>query len=336
MGLSEKQLQSIKKILIIQHKPFGDILLNTGYLPALREKFPDAQIDYLIQRPYLTILEDNPHLSNLFIIEKKKGLAGRLEELKTALRIRKEGYDLVIDQLRGSSSARLILLSGIKYRLGFITRHWNWLYNLKVARGEIRYYSIMKFELLKPLGIEVREHNLEYHVKPKSTQKIDRWLKEINLLNKNFVVFSVGTPVKRKQWSLDYYAKLADLIQKNTDYRVILLWGPGEKKDSEYVLKQMSTQAILAIPTSFNEAGALLDRAKMLITNDGGINHLAVARQIPSIAIFGPTSNPKKWCAWHKPIHTYLRDWNFWQRGEHTFNISSEQVFQKFMEMLNL
>ena len=58
--LEDFQLKEIHKILIIQQKPFGDILLNTGYLPELRRHFPQAQIDFLIQRPYLTVLEDNP------------------------------------------------------------------------------------------------------------------------------------------------------------------------------------------------------------------------------------------------------------------------------------
>ena len=50
--LTEKEKSAIKRILIIQQKPFGDILLNTGYLPELRKHFQHAQIDYLIQNPY--------------------------------------------------------------------------------------------------------------------------------------------------------------------------------------------------------------------------------------------------------------------------------------------
>ena len=94
--LNKDQLSEIKKILIIQQKPFGDILLNTGYLPELRRNFPDAQIDYLIQRPYLTILEDNPHLDNLVIMEKPKGrgLKYILPQVRAAIEVRKRKYDL--------------------------------------------------------------------------------------------------------------------------------------------------------------------------------------------------------------------------------------------------
>ena len=62
-------LQSIKRILIVQYQPFGDVLLNTGYFPALRKKFPDAKIDYLIKEKYKIVLENNPFLDELITIE---------------------------------------------------------------------------------------------------------------------------------------------------------------------------------------------------------------------------------------------------------------------------
>ncbi len=163
--LTETQLNKIKKILIVQHKPFGDILLNTGYLPELRRKFPNAQIDYLIQRPYITVLEDNPHLDNLIIMEKKEGYKNYLEQFKTILKVRRRKYDLIIDQLRGTSSARIVLFSGIKYRLGLNKKKWNFIYNVRASRKERRYHGRMKFDLLAPLGINEVEQNLEYIVK---------------------------------------------------------------------------------------------------------------------------------------------------------------------------
>ena len=67
-------LQKIHKILIIQYQPFGDVLLNTGYLPALRKKFPDAKIDYLVKSKYKIILENNPYLDEIVDFEDGKGL----------------------------------------------------------------------------------------------------------------------------------------------------------------------------------------------------------------------------------------------------------------------
>jgi ADP-heptose:LPS heptosyltransferase len=336
--LNEHQIREIKKILIIQQKPFGDILLNTGYLPELKRYFPEAQIDYLIQRPYVIILEDNPHLDNLIIMEKPKGrgLNYILPQVKAAISVRKRKYDLVIDQLRGTSSARIVMFSGAKYRLGWIKKRWNFLFNIQIPQAEIRYKSYYKFDLLTPLGIQVKNHNIEYKVKKESIDTIKTWIHSVGLKDETIVVFSPGSPVKRKQWDLDGYAELGDKIHNHTDFKIILLWGPNEKKDSEYILAKMDTRAIMAPPTTFNEAGALLNFAKVLITNDGGINHLAVSQNTPAISIFGPISNPLKWCAWHRKEYLYLKDWDFIDREDSSFNISPDQVFDKFHELLEV
>ena len=332
------ELKEIRKILIIQYKPFGDILLNTGYLPALRKKFPQAQIDYLIQKPYVTLLEDNPYLDNLLIMQKKKegSLAYFKERLRIIHLVRKTKYDLVIDQLRSTGSAQITLFSGAPYKLGWRLKRWNWVYNYPVNRDNLRYYSRLKFDVLQPLGIQEEAHNIYYKIKKESYAYIDHWLQAQNLRGEKLVVISPGTPVKRKQWSLEHYARVGDMILTQQGFKLIFLWGPGEEKDVVPIVARMKRKPLVAPPTTFNQAGALLKRAAIYIGNDGGINHLAVAMETPSITIFGPFTNPKKWTAWHKDIHLYLRDENFKDKNDPGFNISPEQVFQKFKDFFKL
>jgi ADP-heptose:LPS heptosyltransferase len=217
--------------------------------------------------------------------------------------------------------------------MGITFNRWNWIFNLSVPKGETRYYSRMKFDALLPLGISEVEHNIFYHVKPESQDYIKKWISENRLDNKKIIIFSPGTPVKRKQWNLDCYAELADMIQNKLDLPVVLLWGPGEKEDVIYIKNKMKTTPIMALPTTFNQAGALLNYAELLVTNDGGINHLAVSQEVPSIAIFGRSSNPKKWCAWHKPIHFCIRASDYKHAVDNRFNISADYVFQKVVEL---
>lgn len=336
--IPKTELSKIKKVLIIQYKPFGDILLNTGYLPFLRKKFPDAQIDYLIQKPFVTLLEDNPYIDNLILMEKKKkngiNYFGYLaERFRIIQLVRANKYDLIIDQLRGTGSAQITLLSGAKYRIGWELKRWNWVYNLKRKRTNDRYYSIMKFHLLEPLGIKEQPHQLYYHINDKSQNKIDNWLNDQNLKEKEFIVFSPGTPVLAKQWSEEGFAKVGDMIQENHEIPIVLLWGPGEKELCNRIISKMKTKPILALPTNFNEAGALLKRAKMYISQDGGINHVAISQNCPSIAIFGPHSNPKKWQAWHDPKHPFIRNYECKDRSDRTLGISPETVYNKFLEL---
>ncbi len=330
-----EDLKSIKKILIIQYKPFGDVLINTAYFPILRKNFPNVKIDYLIQKPYKLLLEENPYLDELVVMQKKKGFAYYLERFRIIKEIRKRKYDLIIDQLRSSGSAQITLFSGAKYKIGWHLKKWNFVYNYRRERFNNRYYALMKCELLQPLGIKEESSDLYYKVKDESIQKIDNWLKKQNIADRNFVVFSPGTPVLAKQWSLDNFAKLGDLIIKNHNLDIVLLWGPKEDILCHEIISKMKEKAILALPTSFNEAAALLRKAKIYISQDGGINHLAISQKCPSIAIFGPHTNPKKWQAWHKKEHTYLKNYEHTDKNDRTLGVSSEEVYQKFKEMLD-
>ncbi len=335
--LSNQEIKDIKKILIIQYKPFGDILLNTAYLPKLRARFPHTQIDFLIQKPYLTILEDNPNLDNLIVMQKvKKEIPKIMERIRIIKLVRREAYDMVIDQLRGTGSAQITMFSGAKYRVGWKLKRYNWLYNIKEERKNLRYYGLLKFDVLKALGIKEEGDDTYYHIKKSSQETIDSWLTNIEHINKEFIVVSPCSPVIYKQWSLDLYAQTLDRIVKELGLAVIMLWGPGELDRVNYIIEHMKEDAILAIKTNFNEAAALLFRSKLFFGNDGGINHLAIAVKTPSVAIFGPHSNPKKWQANHKKIHTYLRNWQCKDRKERSLGISTDMAFSEVKRMYEL
>lgn len=345
LKLTDEQLKEIKRILIIQYKPFGDVLLNTAYMSALRKKFPDATIDYLIQKPFRVILEDNPNLNNLILMEKKKGKtpAYYMERIRTIFKVRKLKYDMIIDQIRGPGSSQITFFSGAKYRLGWKkVKPWswlkgfNWVYNYSEVRDHRIYAARAKFGLLKPLGIEYKDENIFYHVRPESVQYIDKWLDETGLKDKILVVFSPVTPVPRKQWEFERFARTADIIkEKHPELEIILLWGPGELEKVELMASLMKNKPVIAPKTSFNQAAALIQRTHIYIGNDGGIIHLAVSQDTPSIAIFGPKTHPLKWTAWHLPIHKYLRDLDLKSFKENTFNITPEMVYEKFVELRN-
>lgn len=335
--LNKEELNSIKKILIIQYKPFGDILLNTAYLPSLRKKFPAAQIDFLIQKPYVTILEDNPNLDNLIIMQKvKKELPKIKERIRIIKLVRKEKYDLVIDQLRGVGSAQITFFSGAKFRLGWKLKKYNWVYNYVEARENLRYYALLKFDVLKPLGIIENREDTFYYVKAKSQTYIDEWLTEVNLLDKDFIVVSPSSPVVYKEWSKELYAETLDRVINELKLKVVLLWGPNELDAVEEIAGKMKNKPVIAIKTNFNEAAALISKSRLFFGSDGGINHLSIAVKTASVAIFGPHTNPKKWQANHKKTHSYLRNWECKDKTDRTLGISSDQAFKEIKKIYGL
>jgi len=331
--LIDVHLQRINKILIIQYQPFGDVLLNTGYLPALRKKFPNAKIDYLVKHKYSIVLEKNQYLDEIVTFEDGKGLLYIPERIRLLRRIRKRKYDLIIDQIRGTGSAQMTFFSGARYRLGFKHQKYSFVYNVKAERQSIRYYSSMKFDTLKPLGIEEEPHKLYFYIRPESEEYINHWLKILGLHGRKLVCISPGSPVRRKKWSLKSYAALGDMIIENTDCEVIILWAPKEKPDAEQLLTLMKHKPVMALSTDLNQAAALLKKSALLICNDGGLNHLSVATETPSIAIFG-SIKPTRWSAEIFKGHYHFFNEKHDSLMGDTFGIEPEDVFNKVMEIV--
>ncbi len=331
----EFQSEKIKKILILQYKPFGDVLLNTGYLPHLKEKFQNVEIDFLVRKPYDIVLRNNPNINEIIAFSNVTGPKYFLQRIELIKNIRKRKYDLIIDQLKGTGSGIISLFSGAQYRLGFTEHKLSWVYNIKAVDGIQRYTGARKFDLLKPIGIDAVDYNIHITITEGAKAFINNWLEEKNLIDTKYFCVAPGSPVHGKKWNSKNYAALCDRILKNTDYKIVFVGAPDEQNDIKRVTEQMSeTSYFIAPKTDFIQAGALLEKADILICNDGGLNHLSIAVETFSLAIFGDT-DPILWSGFELGNHFYLNDDNCDYSKDDTFGISTESVYEKFKEIVS-
>lgn len=324
---------SINKILIVQYKPFGDVLLNTGYLPFLREKFKSAKIDFLVSFPYHKAIENNPFIDELILFKQGKGISYFFQRVKLFFTIYHKKYDLVIDQMRGTGSSQITFFSKAKYRLGFENARFSFFYNIRAKQKSSRYSASMKFDLLEPLGITEQPFELYYYINKSSRQYINDYLKKINPQRKKIICFSPGSPVPAKQWSLKNYAALGDLLISKSGHLLIIIWGPGELDDVKKIVSVMQNKPEIAIPTDFNQAAALLGKSEILVCNDGGINHLCCAVGTKSLALFGNT-DPINWVPENSIKNQYIYKPDFISKNDPSFGISPQEVFDRLKTML--
>ncbi|MCK4359885.1 MAG: glycosyltransferase family 9 protein [Candidatus Cloacimonetes bacterium] len=327
-------LSSLKKILIIQFEPWGDVLITAGYLEAIKKRFPQCNLDFLVSQPYNKILFKNPYINEIVILPKAKHILDIINRIKMFVNIGRRKYDLIIDQQNANLSVQTILFSGAKYKLGWRNGKGKLLYNIFADRGKVRYSAAERYDILKPLGIEPQPVKLFYHIKPESKKYVNNWFKKMNF-SKPVICFSPGSPSKEKIWKQEYYAKLADKIAATKKYEIVFLWAPSELEDVKYVMKKMQYKAILAPATDFNQCAAFIKKIDLLICNDGGLNHLSVATQTPSLAFFGRTSALEWSPEGFVPNHFHLANPNYKYNGDQSFGISPTDAFKKFCEIMN-
>jgi ADP-heptose:LPS heptosyltransferase len=332
--LSETELAAIRKTLVIQLGPFGDGLLTTSYFETFKRRLPRATLYYLVKEPYDEIVRGHPFVDRLMVVRQRQRIGYALERLRVVCMIRKEGFDLVIDQQNKPSSQQLTLLSGARYRLGYADARLNWAYNLKAGRGRLRYSAGRKYDILEPLGIEEEPYTIYFSIDEAAQRSVEAWLADEGLDARSLILISPGSPVEKKKWKAGNYAGLADLIQETLAYRVALLCGPGERDDVEAVRAAMQSAPVLVPAANLRWVGALLRRCALLICNDGGLNHLSVATETPTLAVFG-NSDPVVWSpASAFEHHHHLYRPGFDSMRDRSFGISPEEAFAKVSEIL--
>jgi ADP-heptose:LPS heptosyltransferase len=332
--LKADDLSMLRKILVIQLGPYGDALLTTSYFEALRRRLPQVKLFYLVKEPYDRIIRDHPLVDAIIAIRKRQGLGSALERLRTLRAIRREGFDLVIDQQNKPSSQQLTFLSGARYRLGYADARFSWAYNLKAGRGPLRYSANRKFDILGPLGIPEEAYRLHLPFDPEAERYVATWLRRSGCDPERSVCISPGSPVRKKRWRPERFAGLADSIQTSTGNKVILLWGPGEVRDLEEVRAAMRTEPVVAPPTDLDQAAALVKLCRLLVCNDGGLNHIAAALGTPTLAVFG-TTDPRVWSpASVFGSHHHLYKPGFDSAADDAFGISVDEAFTKVKEIL--
>lgn len=275
----------IRKILCIKPRGIGDIILSTIILENLKNYFPDAEIYYLTEEFAKEAIITHPLVKNVITFTKKDSLFSLVRK------IRKEKFDLIFDLWSNPKTAQVTFLSGARFRVGFAYRGRSYAYNLKskVGRGE-NHSAEHNLELLKACSIPIVANKPKFYL----NNELEEWSKLFINKEKKYligIIPSGGWNSKRcpKEKWLDIIEKITD----NIDSDILILWGPEDKEDADYLYEKFNEKVTLAPETSLLKLAALISKCDLIIANDSGPMHLAAALDIPTIGLFGPT-DPKK------------------------------------------
>jgi ADP-heptose:LPS heptosyltransferase len=122
------------RVLLIRLRLIGDVVLSTPVIRALRRAFPEARLSYLVERDAAAVVTGNPHLDEVLIVERSRGLMRVIDDLRLAWMLRRRRFDVVIDMHGGPRSSWLALASGAPRRIGYDMPGRQWLYTRTVGR----------------------------------------------------------------------------------------------------------------------------------------------------------------------------------------------------------
>lgn len=295
-----------KKILIINPFGIGDVLFTTPIIHALKDAFSGAKIDYLCNRRSAPLLEGNPYLNSIFVYERdefealrQKSFFAWLKSILAFLRqLKKEQFDLSVDFSLHPQYGFFAWVSGIKTRIGYDYKKRQRFLTKKIAlpgyseRHIVEYY----LDLLGLLDIKSKYRHLELYLEKKDIKNAQEILSKENISENDLLAAVIpgagkswGKDAHLKHWPPERFAKLADKIIENYSAKIIIIGDFSEKKIAQAMVENMRYKAInLTGKTTLREFAALLNRMRLVITNDGGPLHIAVGLGIKTVSIFGP------------------------------------------------
>jgi ADP-heptose:LPS heptosyltransferase len=283
----------IKKILCIKPRGIGDILLSTIVLENLNAAFPHSEIHYLTEEFAKRAVENNPFVRKILTFNKKDFVFSIIRK------VRKENYDLIFDFWSNPKTAQITFLSGATYRVGYEKRGRKYAYNYPGKNGTMGEHAAEdNLALLKAFDIPIISKNIIYQTTKEEKLFAEKFLHGSNIKNEKLLIGIIPSGGwESKRCEPVKWLQICQEIQIKYEVHFLILWGPGDEKDSSMISEGLNPSPIMAPKSTFGELSALIEKCDLIIANDSGPMHVSAALGIPTLGIFGPT-NPKA----HRPF----------------------------------
>jgi heptosyltransferase-3 len=280
-----------EKILALQFKYFGDAVLLTPALRALRECYPEADIHLLAPAEIAPLFEHLPWLTRVWAMPRRRGRASVRETLPLIRALRRERFDRSVDFAGNDRGAILSFLAGARRRLGwaehggFVGRRF--LYTDRVApETGLMHESVRLARLLAGWGVPPpRSLEADVRADPALADEAARILAD-----RQTILYHIASSQPKKEWPLAHWAELLRLASA-AGHRVIFTTARGERERSLMTeLKTLAPDAeILPLIAELPLFLAVLQRGALFVSGDTGPLHFAAGLGVPTISLFGPS-----------------------------------------------
>jgi heptosyltransferase-1 len=276
-----------ERVLILRMGALGDIVHTLPAVAALRESFPRARIDWLVDRKWAPLLDGNPDISESLLIDRTNWLA----VASKVNRLRAKKYTVALDFQSLYRSAILGWLSGAPRRVGFDSRNCRekgaaHFYTQKVSPH--RHHIVERnLDLVEGFGAHACAVRFPLKISAAAQAQADRILSANEI--REYFVLSPGGGWGSKCWPAERYGELHRSLARKYGWRGVISFGPGERELAEAVHRAAGDPPPLLEPFDLSQLMALLARAKFLVAADTGPLHLASALGTPVVGLYGPT-----------------------------------------------
>jgi ADP-heptose:LPS heptosyltransferase len=265
------------KVLVIRFSSIGDIVLTTPVVRCLKQQRPETEVHYLTKSSYGPLLANNPYIDRLHFLQ--DDLQPVTEELK------KEKFDYVIDLHNNLRTLRVKRALNVMHYSFPKLNVKKWLLTvLKINMMPDKSIVERYLETVRPLEVFNDGKGLDYFLPPdKKIQSTDIPMSHWG----GFVGCVIGGSYNTKKLPVEQWKKFCESVP----YPVMLLGGPEDRQEGTEIAKQDPIKIYNSCGKfDLNESAELVKYARVMVSNDTGLMHVAAAFQKPIISLWGNTS----------------------------------------------
>ena len=296
--------RSFERILLVKPSSLGDVVHTLPVLHGLRERYPDARIDWLIAPPFAPLIEHHPDLSG--VVPFDRGRFGRIGrslkvtgEFRVFLReLRATRYDLVLDLQGLFRTGFMAWATRSPVRIGFReAREGAWVfYNRYIPHLEDDAHAVDRnYRVGELLGFADVPVKFDLALSNQTRREAAELLGEAGSpRDGTLLAVAPGARGETKVWPAERFAAVIDRLGAAGRTRCALLGSPDEAALCARIAAMCVAAPIdLAGRTTLPQMVAVLARSDAVLCHDSAAMHVAVALNRPLVCLTGPT-NPRR------------------------------------------
>jgi ADP-heptose:LPS heptosyltransferase len=273
----------MKRILVVSTTGMGDSLWGTPALRSLKKSFPHSHIHFLVNAHWATIFKGNPHIDLLI-----QYFPQWYKQPFIGLQLMQYAYDFLLIFHANKDIKRL--LPWLRYQSLLTHQDFPWIQEKNRVSIEGMVHGIQRrLVLISKLGAKPDGGQMEIFFNDAERNEATAFMKKTSLSPQNYIYINIGASGAHRRWPEDRFLKLAEKILQQTNYKIILGGGPGEKQhihDMKEALNSDRCSDSIGVP--LKPDSYIISQARLLITCDTGPMHVGFTLKVPTVALFGP------------------------------------------------
>jgi len=312
-SLPSERVDDPKTILLIRPSALGDVCRTVPVVAALRERYPRARIDWMIQRGFEDAVRLHPAVDAIVPFP-RQDLAKDLRQRRTKstraflASLRDAGYDLVIDAQGLARSGLFMRTTRAPRRIGYKqAQEFAWLAaNERVDAPRDLHTVDRMLMLAERAGADVTDPDMRLYADQDQVSQV------VIEHPEPFVVMAPTSRWASKRWPDERFAELAArLLETGITERIVVVGAPGERSQCPTTLALAADHPRITDrvgSTPITGLMALISRSALVVANDSAALHMGVGFDRPIVALFGPTETAR--------VGPYRRDTDVIQHRE--------------------